>query len=291
MSALASARSALEQAGKNADALDLHPIGGGSIHQSFRVDTAGGRYFLKLNLPVVADGFAAEADGLQALRASGVRAPEVLGHGCSDDHAFLLLEYLEFGDMHNAMRGLGAALATLHAQLGGTHGWHRDNYIGATPQINTAQGDWTGFWSERRMRPQFELASRNGYEHVASLGEKLIDALPTLLEGHAPVPSLLHGDLWSGNAGALADGTPLLFDPAVYYGDAETDLAMTELFGGFSAEFYAGYRGVRNIDPGYEQRKPLYQLYHLLNHLNLFGGGYIRQCETVINALLREAKP
>jgi protein-ribulosamine 3-kinase len=290
MSALASARTALEQSGKNADALDLHLVSGGCIHQSFRVEANGGRFFLKLNQPEVADAFTAEADGLQALRAAGARAPEPLGHGHTGDHAFLLLEYLDLGDPNNAMRALGAALATMHSHAGEAYGWHRNNYIGTTAQINTPQREWIGFWGECRLRPQSELAGRNGYEHIASLCEKLIDALPTLLAGHEPVPSLLHGDLWSGNAGTLDDGTPVLFDPAAYYGDAETDLAMTELFGGFSADFYAGYRSARPIHTGYERRKPLYQLYHLLNHLNLFGAGYMRQCESTMLALLEASK-
>jgi fructosamine-3-kinase len=232
--------------------------------------------FLKTNSAEHEDAFAAEADGLLALQSAGLRAPSPLAHGVSAGRAYLLLEFLELkkgGDFAE----LGRMLARSHKQAGSRFGWHRDNFIGSTPQANGWKDDWAEFWLERRLRPQIELAGRNGFDFE----------LPPLnvLEGHRPQPSLLHGDLWSGNAGFTAQG-PVVFDPAVYYGDREADLAMTELFGGFPAEFYRGYNEAFPLQEGYERRKPLYSLYHLLNHLNLFGAGYLGQVKSTLRLLL-----
>jgi len=231
---------------------------------------------MKVNSARFADAFAAEADGLQALRSAGCAAPEPLSHGVAGGRAYLLLECLELragGDF----AALGRMLANVHRNRGPRFGWPRDNYIGTTPQANGWHDNWAQFWLERRMRPQIEAAKRNGFD---------ID-LPPLkaLEGHDVKPSLLHGDLWSGNAGFTAEG-PVLFDPAVYYGDREADLAMTELFGGFPREFYESYNSVWPLEAGYERRKPLYNLYHLLNHLNLFGSGYLGQAKATLRLLL-----
>lgn len=209
----------------------------------------------------------AEVDGLRAL-AAVVRVPRILDHGPD----FILLEQLEL-QKSGDWAALAQMLAKLHRQTGPRFGWHRDNYIGATPQINAWCDDWSEFWQERRIRPQLELARKNGFR----LEE------PPKLKGHNPQPSLLHGDLWSGNAGFIAEG-PVLFDPAVYYGDREADLAMTELFGGFPARFYEAYDEAYPLPKGYETRKHLYNLYHLLNHLNLFGRGYL---QPTIEALKR----
>ena len=168
-------------------------------------------------------------------------------------------------------------------------GWPRDNTIGTTPQVNAWGDDWAEFFRDRRIAPQLALAARNGHGGALQRdGERLLAAIPALLAGHAPAPSLLHGDLWSGNAACLATGEPVIFDPAVYYGDREADLAMTELFGGFGADFYAAYRDAWPLPDGYERRRTLYNLYHVLNHLNLFGGGYGAQAETMIARLLAE---
>src|SRR6185503_6794480 len=197
-------------------------------------------------------------DGLRAL-AAVVRVPRVLDHGAD----FILLESLEFrrdGDWG----ALGRMLARLHRETGPRFGWHRDNWIGRSPQANGWMDDWNEFWWSRRLAPQLARAGLR----TAFLKDALKD--------HRPAPSLLHGDLWSGNAGFIDDG-PVVFDPAVYYGDRETDLAMTELFGGFAPEFYAAYEDELPLDEGYAWRKHLYNLYHLLNHLNLFGGAYREQ--------------
>ena len=172
-----------------------------------------------------------------------------------------------------------------------THGWHRDNTIGTTPQDNARTGDWAGFFRDRRIAPQLALAARNGHGgRLQRDGEKLLAQIPALLGSRAPAASLLHGDLWSGNAARLASGEPVIFDPAVYFGDREADLAMTELFGGFGADFYAAYAEAWPPAAGYPARRTLYNLYHVLNHLNLFGGGYRAQAEAMIGKMLAQAR-
>jgi len=239
------------------------------------VSIGGARRFLKVNAVEYAEAFAAEADGLAGLRAAGLRAPEPIAHGVAAGEAYLLLEYLELKSSGD-FAALGRMLANAHRLPGPRFGWSRDNYIGSTPQQNGWCDDWAEFWRERRLRPQLELARSKGFDVK-------MPALQ-LLDGHNPSPALLHGDLWSGNAGFTADG-PVVFDPAVYYGDREADLAMTELFGGFPREFYDAYRKEWPVDEGYARRKHLYNLYHLLNHLNLFGGGYLGQVKATLRLL------
>ena len=257
---------------------DEAPATGGCIHQCYRVRIGSESRFLKLNAVSHADGFAAEADGLKALRSAGMRAPAPLLHGALGDHAFLVLEYLELRETGD-FAALGRMLARGHRQSGPAFGWPRDNYIGSTPQRNGWKESWSEFWWERRLRPQLALAKRNGFDLEVDL-----DA--TVLADRSPTPCLLHGDLWRGNAG-FTPGGPVVFDPAVYYGDREADLAMTELFGGFPPEFYRAYQEAFALDEGHERRKPLYNLYHLLNHLNLFGGGYLAQVKATLGLLLR----
>jgi fructosamine-3-kinase len=172
-----------------------------------------------------------------------------------------------------------------------TYGWPRDNFIGSTPQSNQSHRTWAGFYAEERLRPQLQLASSNGMvRELRDQGEKLTDRLAAFFVDYRPAPSLLHGDLWSGNAAQLADGTPVIFDPAVYRGDRETDIAMAELFGGFPESFYAAYRAAWPLDAGYETRKTLYNLYHILNHFNLFGSAYLGQARRMIEKLLVELR-
>jgi protein-ribulosamine 3-kinase len=252
------------------------PVPGGCIHDCYKVSIRGVQRFLKVNGSRYADAFAAEADGLDALRAAGMRAPAPIAQGTAGDKAYLLLEYRELERVGD-FAALGRMLARAHRKPGPRFGWHRDNYIGATPQINGWCDDWAEFWRERRLGPQLDLAGRNGFQLQ-------VPPLENLLRNHNPQPALLHGDLWSGNAGFTADG-PVVFDPAVYYGDREADLAMTQLFGGFPPEFYDAYNESLALPEGYERRKNLYNLYHLLNHLNLFGGGYLRQVEATLSLL------
>jgi fructosamine-3-kinase len=272
------------------------PVGGGDINRSFRLEgTDGSRYFLKLNaarhlaLPStwLRTGFIAEAAGLQAIAATQtLRVPQVIAHGTSEGMSFLVLEHLPLSGRGDARR-LGEQLAALHRHSADHFGFPQDNFIGTTPQPNDWTDDWPDFWRERRLGFQLQLAAQNGYGgELQRLGTQLMDALPEFFADYSPQPSLLHGDLWEGNHGFLADGTPTVFDPAAYYGDRECDLAMTELFGGYPAEFYAAYQAAWPLDAGYARRRDLYNLYHILNHANLFGGGYARQAESMISALL-----
>lgn len=277
--------------GKPCSVIGAAPASGGCIHRSFVLDCGEKRYFAKTNGQAFLEAFSAEAQGLNALRAKGLRAPEPICHGSAGGSAYLVLEYLELrhGTRESYAR-LGQALAALHSHHGEAYGWPRGNFIGANPQRNHAHGDWPGFWREERLLPQLRLAARSGLRSLEASGERLCSQLEALLAGHRPAASLLHGDLWSGNAGFLADGTPVLFDPAVYHGDRETDLAMTELFGGFPPAFSAAYRESAPVDTGYAVRKTLYNLYHVLNHANLFGGGYAAQAQAMIARLLAEVK-
>jgi fructosamine-3-kinase len=203
-------------------------------------------------------------------------------------HAFLVLEFLPLGGRGDPAE-LGRGLAAMHRRTAPEPGWWRDNTIGSTPQPNESAGGWAAFWRERRLGFQLDLVRRNGYGRLADRGERLRERVGALLEGHRPEASLLHGDLWSGNYGYTRDGAPVIFDPAVYYGDREADLAMTELFGGFPGAFYRAYREAWPLPPGYELRRDLYNLYHVLNHVNLFGGGYAGQAQRLVERLLAEA--
>jgi len=267
-------------------------VAGGSIHQSFILEGAGRRYFVKTNGGADQASFVAEGAGLRLLAASGcVRVPEIVCTGVAQGAAFLVLEYLALvpASREGQVR-LGGALAALHATHvdGASFGLDHDNFIGATPQPNGRVGDWIEFFRERRLRFQLDLATGNGHGKDLAAAYDLLDKLDGLFRGYAPRASLLHGDLWSGNAGEIAGQMPVIFDPAVYVGDREADLAMTELFGGFSSAFYAAYDDSWALDAGYEVRRVLYQLYHVLNHVNLFGAGYLRQAQRMIAKLNAE---
>ena len=231
--------------------------------------------------------FEAEAEGLAELRkADAVRVPEVYDVGTNADGAYIEMERLalERGTDRDAA-ALGEQLAALHRHTAEQHGWHRDNTIGLTPQHNPQTDDWIEFFREHRLRFQLELAERNGYSgELQELGQHLAEGLGEFFEGYNPEPSLLHGDLWAGNWG-VADGVPVIFDPAVYYGDRETDIAMTQLFGGFGAEFYREYERAWPLAARSAERLELYRLYHVLNHLNLFGSGYLDQALSIVRRL------
>jgi len=264
-------------------------IGGGCINAASRVAGNGRTYFVKTNDAAKAGMFAAEAAGLAEIGATKtIRVPQPVCHGASRDTSWLVVEFIAFGgERPGGMRTLGRQLAALHRTTQDRFGWDRDNTIGTTPQTNTPSTDWVAFWREHRLGFQLGLAERNGYTGAVQRdGARLMETLPVFFQTYTPRPALLHGDLWSGNAAFDEAGTPVVFDPAVYYGDREADVAMTELFGGFSGEFYAAYREAYPLDPGYTVRRDLYNLYHVLNHLNLFGGGYLAQAERLIARLL-----
>lgn len=278
--------------GRADEIVRLQAAGGGSISRACIAETADGKWFVKLNRAGLLGMFEAEADGLRALAGcAAVRVPRVAGCGVAGESAYLVLEYIDMRPLPHgpAAASAGRALAALHRLAGREFGWERDNFIGSTPQQNRLHADWAVFFAEERLRPQFALArQRGGAAALIDRGERLAERLPALLDGHRPEPSLLHGDLWGGNAAVDAAGKLVLFDPAVYFGDREADLAMTELFGGFPPAFHAAYREAWPLADGYPRRRTLYNLYHVLNHFNLFGGGYGRQAERMINALLAE---
>ena len=268
-----------------------HPVSGGDINAAFRLQGDQKAYFVKLNSADRAAMFAAEFEGLQALAGTQtVRVAKPVVCGQTDEHSFLVLEYLEFGRFDQAsQRLLGRQLALMHSQPQPHFGWHRDNTIGSTVQLNKAGADWPAFWREQRLGFQLKLAAGHGYGgRLQADGERLCSDMAVFFEDYSPQASLLHGDLWAGNAAADKQGRPIIFDPACYYGDREADLAMTELFGGFSRDFYAAYQAHWPLDHGYHLRKTFYNLYHVLNHLNLFGGGYLRQAESMMARLLAE---
>ena len=270
-----------------------HHVGGGCISSAFRIDGNGQRYFVKVNSADQLDMFAAEAEGLSELaNAHAVRVPASVCWGVAEHQAFLVLENLDLGGGNGkSAEQLGRSLAALHRYTRPQFGWHRDNTIGSTPQINTASADWLSFWRQHRLGFQLELAAHRGYGgSLQRKGEALLEVLAALFDDYHPVASCLHGDLWSGNFAVTRAGEPVIFDPAVYFGDREADLAMTELFGGFPARFYDAYNEVWPVDSGYAVRKTFYNLYHILNHLNLFGGGYGGQAERMMDQLLSELR-
>lgn len=266
-------------------------VGGGCINSALSVSDGARRFFIKHNAASHADMFAAEARGLEVLGvAAALRVPAPICHGVADDRAYLVLEHLTLAARGDAA-ALGAGLARQHAVTQAQFGWERDNTIGSTPQANTPSADWPAFWRDRRLGYQLALAADNGHGGALQRkGERLSADIGAFFRGYTPRPALLHGDLWSGNFGFDTDGRPVIFDPAVYFGDRETDIAMTELFGGFAPAFYRAYRAAAPLDAGYGVRKTLYNLYHVLNHLNLFGGGYRAQAERMLDALLAEIR-
>jgi fructosamine-3-kinase len=278
-----------EVTGNDFQISDRHSVSGGDINQGYTITNGNLTYFVKLNQAALAEMFVAEAWGLkQMLATATIRVPQPICWGSTGNSAYLVLEYLALGRGNSqSWLEMGRQLAALHKSPAPRQQFGADinNTIGSTPQINTWQDSWTDFFAQNRIRYQLQLAQRRGGNF--SQGDNLVAAIPQLLANYKPVPSLVHGDLWGGNAACLISGEPVIFDPATYWGDREVDLAMTELFGGFPREFYQGYQQIWPLDPGYEQRKPLYNLYHILNHFNLFGGSYASQANSMINRLLQ----
>ncbi|MEZ5536595.1 MAG: fructosamine kinase family protein [Thiolinea sp.] len=276
----------------------VRAVGGGCINQTYLLESGSGeQWFAKTNYPDQQAMFAAEMAGLQEIYHSHtLRCPKPLTHGTTtgteSDFSYLIMEYISFGHNHNraqTQRSAGQQLAALHCCTQEQFGWHMDNTIGSTAQLNGYRDGWVTFWREQRLLPQLKWALQDGYnQRDYENGLKLCEQLSVFFHDYQPPASLLHGDLWSGNIGFTEAGQPVIFDPAVYYGDRETDLAMTEMFGGFSADFYAAYHEQWPIDKGYSVRKKLYQLYHILNHYHLFGGGYGHQASNTVLQLLSE---
>lgn len=269
-------------------------IAGGDINQAYQInglfdgETQPGQFFIKFNQQSRLDMFEAEAAGLEEIEKSQtIRVPHVIASGIDGKQSYLILENLSLTAAGSASaKQLGEQLAKMHQSTSPQFGWWRDNTIGSTEQINTQTDRWVDFWREQRLGVQLDMAKQNGVgQSLINKGKTLLNNLDSFFVNYEVQASLLHGDLWSGNYGYLDDGTPVIFDPAVYYGDREADMAMTELFGGFPTAFYAAYNSTWPLDKGYQQRKTLYNLYHILNHANLFGGGYVMQAENMIDQL------
>ena len=263
------------------------PVGGGDIGAAWRVKTQDSSVFLKTGPVSSYEMFLAEAEGLRELaKADAVLVPKVLGCVQSPSESLLALEWIDF-DLPGPDTGklLGRQLAKQHRHCNDRFGWHRDNTIGSTPQRNLWNDDWIGFLRDDRIGFQLVLAAENGFTgELQREGDKLMSNLGQFFSGYWPEASLLHGDLWGGNWAATG-GQPVIFDPAVYYGDRESDIAMTKLFGGFSADFYGAYEEAWPLAAGSEKRILLYQLYHVLNHLNLFGQSYLGRAIGIIRSL------
>jgi fructosamine-3-kinase len=262
-------------------------VSGGCINQGYSLTGSGATYFVKINQASQVDMFEAEALGLkQMLATQTIRVPVPICWGVADRSSYLVMEWLEFGSSTTqAWEEMGCKLAAMH-QAGGSakFGWERNNTIGSTPQINTWTENWADFFAEHRIGYQLQLAKRRGGSFPDYI--QVVEVVRDYLADRTPEPSLVHGDLWSGNAAVTDAGEPVILDPATYYGDREVDIAMTELFGGFPAAFYRGYNEVFPLEEGYQRRKTLYNLYHILNHFNLFGGGYGSQANRMLQQIL-----
>ncbi|MBE9189162.1 fructosamine kinase family protein [Gloeocapsopsis crepidinum LEGE 06123] len=264
-------------------------VSGGCINQGYAISSNTDTYFVKLNSPSQVAMFEAEALGLQQMLATNtIRVPQPICWGVVGSSCYLVLEWIDLGRGNELIwEEMGRQLAKMHKtqQLSkkAAFGWNINNTIGSTPQINDWTADWAEFFAKHRLGYQFKLANRRGGHFPQQ--QALLAAVPELLT-HQPQPSLVHGDLWGGNAACTTTGEPIIFDPATYVGDREVDIAMTELFGGFPAAFYQGYNTVFPLEKGYEKRKTLYNLYHILNHYNLFGGSYSAQANRMIAQIL-----
>jgi fructosamine-3-kinase len=276
--------------GKHFEIVDRQPISGGSINQAYLISSGQDKYFVKLNQANLVEMFAAEAKGLLEIAGTAtIKVPTVICWGIAEDQSYLVLEYLDLIDNATPQNWnqMGRDLAAMHRvriSPDRKFGWHIDNTIGSTPQVNTWEDNWATFFANHRIGYQLELAQSNGGKFPRA--KQLVAKIPELLANYRPKPSLVHGDLWSGNAGFTTAGVPVIFDPATYWGDREVDVAMAALFGGFPNAFFQGYADVYPLDPDYSTRKILYDLYHILNHHNLFGGNYQGQANNMIDRLL-----
>lgn len=266
--------------------LDKIPMTGGDIHTSFKISTGTKNYFIKINDKTKLPLFQTESYALALLaNESEFIVPEVICLGATQEKAFLLLEYIEFvSASDDDWYTLGEQLAVMHQDSQhGKFGWQEDNYIGLTPQPNNWSSNWRTFFAEQRIGWQLQLLSEKSV--VIGNIDHITQICHDILTHHYVKPSLIHGDLWQGNIG-FCDQGPVLYDPACYYGDRETDIAMTELFGQFPSVFYQGYQETFPLPEHYEQRKLVYNFYHVLNHANLFGDVYITQAKAMVNRLL-----
>ncbi len=262
------------------------PLAGGDINEAYRIELADGRrLFMKTNRRAPADMFEAEAEGLRWLAEAGaLRVPEVVAVAAE----FLVLEHLEAAEpVADFEERVGRGLAALHRAGSDGFGLHRDNFIGRLAQVNTRESDWAEFYRSHRLQPQLRMARDAGLVSPACAGafERLLVRMESFVGVDEP-PARLHGDLWGGNLHRDEAGSPVLIDPAVYGGHREVDLAMMRLFGGFSPRCFAAYAEAWPLSAGHEERVALYQLYPLLVHVNLFGGGYSASVERALSRLV-----
>ncbi|WP_444998232.1 fructosamine kinase family protein [Aliikangiella sp. IMCC44359] len=266
----------------------ISAVAGGDICQSFLIETHNKKYFLKLSEHNAKALFKAEAFGLNSIAETAViRTPKVICEGSFEQYQYLILEYLELR-RNGDVKLLAKALANLHLTTREQFGFQQDNFIGLTPQTNTWETDWVYFFAEHRLKYQLQLLTNKGVPNrLLKSGSELIGLIPHFFDDYCPQASFIHGDLWSGNYAFDENGFPVIYDPACYYADHEAELAMMELFGSPGESFFSAYHDIFKIDSGYSRRKPLYNLYHLLNHANIFGGGYINQSLSCIHSLLK----
>lgn len=277
--------------------IHLRAVSGGDISACYVAQCHQKSFFIKLNKLKHAGLFEAEEQGLNAIESvNELNCPKPLAYFKTDNWQCLILEHLNIVNQGNESL-LGRKLAHFHrssylnhidnkTSQNKTYGFEKDNYIGLSTQKNMWSGNWCDFWLQCRLKPQLVQASKTGL-FSSELLNTLSEAISSLLKAHEPEPCLLHGDLWSGNKAYLDNGEPVIYDPACYYGDRETDIAMTELFGGFTGQFYRAYNNVWPLDGGYEKRKAIYNLYHILNHFNLFGRGYSGHVQRLASQIIR----
>ena len=273
--------------GISCNTFEFRPVFGGDINRAWCLSCGNERFFVKTNRDDLLAMFEAEQAGLAEIGDSqSIRVPVVFGCGTGGDHAFIVMEFLDLGGAADESL-LARQLATMHRYTCDQFGYQIDNTIGSTPQRNDATLDWVEFWKIQRLGFQLDLAKRNRLDReMIHRGETLNGVVGRFFSDYQPIASLLHGDLWRGNQGVDSEGNPVIFDPACYYGDHEADLAMMELFGQPGARFFDAYNEVFAIDPGYAVRRDLYNLYHILNHANLFGGSYVASARRLIDKLL-----
>ncbi len=263
----------------------LTRVNGGDICESFQLRLGNSAYFVKTHHKTPQNMFRKEAHSLNIIARATQSAPKVICEGKCADTSFPILSYIEMHTTGDEKR-LGELVAKLHTSTADQFGWIEDNYIGLTLQRNDLMSSWSQFWWDMRLAPQIHMAIEKGYKALNQYQAPLKEAVTTQLSDHKITPTLLHGDLWSGNKGYDTNGKPIIYDPACYYGDPEVDIAMTELFGGFGTVFYESYYQLHPKKSGYTDRKPIYNLYHILNHLNLFGEGYFQESERMIRTIL-----
>lgn len=264
---------------------EIREIQGGDSHGTFKISGENKRFLVKTNKKIYLSNFEAEAEGLAHLSQSElIRTPKVICAGVVSDHSFLVLEYISMTEgTHTDWYKAGQALAEMHKNFSQKmYGWQSDNFIGLTPQANQWTKKWSHFYAEQRIGLMLQLLYEKGIQLVNI--DKAVEVIKTLFAGHNPKASMLHGDLWQGNLG-FNHHQLVLFDPAFYFGDRETDMAMTELFGRFPDNFYQGYADIWPLDHEYQYRKPIYQLYHILNHALLFGGHYLDSAKLTLKNL------